>query len=114
MNASLPVRPEQRLNPRRYKPLAVEAMRGIVPARTLTRTTKSETSTTIALGLERHRDQILGLAEGSLLAERGLIDPAQLRDLCSGGFSWPVVRTLDSTIACEMWLRTLTTTVAST
>ncbi|MBP2329558.1 asparagine synthase (glutamine-hydrolyzing) [Kibdelosporangium banguiense] len=115
VNASLAVRPEQRLTPRRYKPLIVEAMRGIVPAETLARTTKSETGAIVEQGLREHRDQILDIAEGSLLAERGLVDADRMRQMCLRPPRSDMSHTtLESTIACEMWLRTVTSRTAPT
>src|SRR5439155_18583858 len=41
IEAGLAVRPEERITPERYKPLILEAMRGIVPDESLARQTKA-------------------------------------------------------------------------
>ncbi len=106
MHAALSVRPIERNESGRYKPLLVEAMRGIVPDTTLTRVSKSSTTMTFVLGSRAHRDQILGLAEDSHLARAGLVDPTRLREACHRPID---VRTpnqrIERTISCEMWLR---------
>lgn len=108
MDAVLSVRADGRLDPALYKPLLVEAMRGVVPAATLGRVTKSETSATVVLGSRQHRDQITGLLDDNQLARLGLVDLAALRSALHGVID---VRTpnrrIESTIGVEMWLRNL-------
>jgi asparagine synthase (glutamine-hydrolysing) len=108
IEAGLAVRPQDRVTPWRYKPLIIEAMRGIVPDQSLTRQTKANGDCNEELGLRRHRDQLLALFEESRLARLGLIDADGLREtlirplplhLRFGG--------LDQTVACEAWLRSL-------
>jgi asparagine synthase (glutamine-hydrolysing) len=108
IEAGLAVRPGERITPWRYKPLIVEAMRGIVPEQSLGRQTKANGSCDAAPGLRRHRAELLALWEDSRLARLGLIDAEALRETCTrplppelefGG--------LDQTVACEVWLRTL-------
>jgi asparagine synthase (glutamine-hydrolysing) len=108
IEAGLAVRPQERITPWRYKPLIVEAMRGIVPDQSLARQTKANGSCDASPGLRRHRAELLALWEDSRLARLGLIDANALRELCTrplppelefGG--------LDQTVACEVWLRTL-------
>jgi asparagine synthase (glutamine-hydrolysing) len=108
VEAGLAVRPQDRVTPWRYKPLIVEAMRGIVPAETLARQTKANGSGDEEPGLRRHRAELLALWEDSRLARLGLIDAAALRDVCSGPMP-PSLQfgALDQTVACEIWLRTL-------
>ncbi|MFB4269985.1 asparagine synthase-related protein [Nonomuraea sp. GTA35] len=107
--ACLAVRLDQRAAPGAYKPLTRAAMRPVMPAECLERTTKGEFSADIYQGLRRHRDQLLALLDGSLLVERGLADAAALRRACvrtpaEGG---PGVLALDVFIATENWLRAL-------
>jgi asparagine synthase (glutamine-hydrolysing) len=108
VEAGLAVRPEERVTPWRYKPLIVEAMRGIVPDDSLARETKANGSGDEEPGLRRHRAELLALFEDSRLARLGLIDVRPLRHLLSGPFP-PALQfgALDQTVACEAWLRSL-------
>ncbi|AEH09778.1 MULTISPECIES: lasso peptide isopeptide bond-forming cyclase [Protofrankia] len=109
IEAALAVRPEERTTPWEYKPLLKEAMRGIVPDRSLRRVTKAEGSAEEAAGLDAHRDQLLALCENSRLADLGLVDPEKLREYCR--YSHAPEReheSLHQTFACETWLRVLT------
>ncbi|BEL08282.1 hypothetical protein Q0Z83_064730 [Actinoplanes sichuanensis] len=95
--------------PRHYKPLLGEAMRGIVPAASLARRDKAETTIVANRSAVDHREQLLTLADDSRLAQRGLIDPATVRTILRS----PTERTwfdFDQTIACETWLRGVETT----
>lgn len=83
--ACLAVRLDQRAVPGAYKPLTRVAMRPVIPAECLERTTKGEFSADIYRGLRRHRDQLLTLLDGSLLVQRGLADAAALRRACVQG-----------------------------
>jgi asparagine synthase (glutamine-hydrolysing) len=106
IEAALAARLSETTDPRQYKPLIREAMRGIVPDDLLARNTKADTSIAAARGAQLHRDQLLALAENSHLAELGLIDLAAMR----AAMRSPDERTwyeLDQTLACETWLRTV-------
>jgi asparagine synthase (glutamine-hydrolysing) len=108
IEAGLAVRPQDRVTPWRYKPLIVEAMRGIVPDESLARQTKANGSGDSDPGLRRHRAELLALWEDSRLGRLGLIDAAALREFCAG----PVPTDLQfgvlyQTVACEVWLRAL-------
>ncbi|MGW7415840.1 asparagine synthase-related protein [Streptomyces sp. NPDC054863] len=107
IEAVLAVRVEDRVVPWRYKPLLVEAMRDVVPAHLLARTTKDDMSADDVQGLRAHAPEIRDLWTDSLLAERGLIDAQQLRRLADDPFS-PVLQQypIDATVSCEAWLRT--------
>jgi asparagine synthase (glutamine-hydrolysing) len=108
VEAGLAVRPLERVTPWRYKPLIVEAMRGIVPDESLSRETKANGSGDEEPGLRRHRADLLALFEDSRLARLDLIDAGALRHLLSGPLP-PSLQfgALDQTVACEAWLRSL-------
>ena len=106
VEAALSVRLEERSTPWRYKPLLVEAMRGIVPDSILCRTTKGEFSTDLRAGLRRHRADLLDFFDSSLLAARGLIDLDQLRVSLTGPHpDNHALIAFDATLACESWLQ---------
>jgi asparagine synthase (glutamine-hydrolysing) len=108
IEAGLAVRPQERITPWRYKPLILEAMRGIVPDESLTRQTKANGSGNSDPGLRRHRAELLALWEDSRLGSLGLADATALRELCAGPLppEWELGG-LDQTVACELWLRSL-------
>ncbi|NGO13596.1 lasso peptide isopeptide bond-forming cyclase [Streptomyces sp. HC44] len=110
IEAGLAVRPQDRITPWGYKPLIVEAMRGIVPAESLTRHTKDEGSYEAEMGMREQRAELLALCEDSRLARLGLIDANVLRE--TAGRPLPPTLPFDAlyqTVVCEMWLRTLET-----
>jgi asparagine synthase (glutamine-hydrolysing) len=108
VEAGLAVRPQDRVTPWRYKPLIVEAMRGIVPEVSRARQTKANGDSNEEAGLRRHRVRLLMLFEDSRLARLGLIDPAKLRETLTRPLP-PSLQfgALDQTVACEVWLRSL-------
>jgi asparagine synthase (glutamine-hydrolysing) len=108
IEAGLAVRPEDRVTPWRYKPLIVEAMRGVVPAASLGRDTKANGSGDEEPGLRRHRGEMLALWDDSRLGALGLVDAAAVRDACAGALP-PDLQfgVLDQLVACEAWLRSL-------
>lgn len=108
IEAGLAVRPQDKITPWRYKPLIVEAMRGVVPAESLSRDTKDEGSHEVAVALREHRGDLLSLCEDSRLGRLGLIDAHALRKVLSGPLqpSLPF-DALYQTFACEAWLRSL-------
>ena len=108
IEAGLAVRPEERVTPWQYKPLILEAMRGIVPPESHVRQTKANGSCDEEPGLRQNRGDLLALWEGSRLDRLGLIDANRLRDLCTRPLPahWPS-GVLYQTVACEVWLRTL-------
>lgn len=109
IEAFLSVHPRDRVTPWRYKPVLAEAMRGVVPDSCLRRTTKAQAVLDASTGLREHRGDLLRLWEESHLAELGLVDAGKLRDLAHRPDT-PALRDaiLYSTIAVEVWLRTLT------
>lgn len=106
IEAGLAVRPQERITPWRYKPLIVEAMRGIVPEASRTRGTKANATFEEEAGLRRHRARLLALCEDSRLARLGLVDERVLREWCRRALSAETESyLLHSTVACEVWLR---------
>ncbi|UZI32671.1 lasso peptide isopeptide bond-forming cyclase [Streptomyces sp. VB1] len=107
IEAALATRVDQRLASGRFKPLLVEAVRGIVPDDILSRTDKGEFSAEAFRGLERNRARLLELSEDSQLARLGLIDPAAFRSaVLNPGPMSHHLQPIESTVACESWLRT--------
>jgi asparagine synthase (glutamine-hydrolysing) len=108
VEAGLAVRPEERITPWRYKPLILEAMRGIVPDDSLTRQTKANGTCDEEPGLRRHRSELLALCEDSRLGRLGLIDAGALREVCTRPIP-PDLQfgVLYQTFASEVWLRAL-------
>ncbi|MFC0844830.1 lasso peptide isopeptide bond-forming cyclase [Streptomyces noboritoensis] len=111
IEAALAVRPQERITPWRYKPLIVEAMRGVVPEASRTRGTKANATFEEEAGLRRHRARLLALCEDSRLARLGLVDERELREWCGRALSAETESyLLHSTVACEVWLRSRETT----
>ena len=108
VEAGLAVRPEDRVTPWHYKPLIVEAMRGIVPEASRVRQTKANGAVDVEPGLRRHRPEVLALWEDSRLAALGLVDAAALREASTRPLP-PELQygVLDQIVACEVWLRSL-------
>ncbi|WUH96629.1 asparagine synthase-related protein [Spirillospora sp. NBC_00431] len=108
VEAALAVDYAECLRADRYKPALVEAMRGVVPDRSLGRRSKAEFSADIYAGLRQHRHELLELCDGMRLASLGLVDAAALRAVL---LSPPPVSLellpLLSTFACEVWLRSV-------
>ncbi|POX56241.1 asparagine synthase [Streptomyces sp. Ru71] len=106
IETGLAVRPAERVTPWQYKPLIVEAMRGVVPEAGRTRATKANATMEEEVGLRRNRKALLALCEDSRLAEFGLIDADVWRTWCSGPMSAELENVLlHPTVGCEVWLR---------
>jgi len=111
VEACLAVRLHERATPWRFKPLIVEAMRDLVPAAVLQRTTKGDFSADWHTGLRGARAHLAGLLEDLVLARRGLVDADALRAVCLGLYPYTLpMPALDRTLACEAWLRAQTPT----
>ncbi|MGW8485212.1 asparagine synthase-related protein [Streptomyces sp. NPDC055886] len=107
LEAALAVRLPERISPWRYKPLLVEAMRGVVPDPLLARTTKDHMASDEHQGLREHAPELAELWTGSRLAEHGLVDARRLLRLAADPFSPVLVEhSISSTVAGETWLRT--------
>ncbi|MEV5962848.1 asparagine synthase-related protein [Kribbella sp. NPDC051952] len=105
LEACLAVRPDEAIDPRRYKPQLVAAMTGVLPPRTLHRTSKSEISMTVDRGWSSHRGQILSLLDGSELGRLGLVDVAALRQICRGPYHADTCGPVRQALEVEAWLR---------
>ncbi|MFC8724229.1 asparagine synthase-related protein [Streptomyces bacillaris] len=115
LEATLAVRLPERISPWRYKPLLVEAMRGVVPDALLARTTKDHMSSDEHQGLREHAPELADLWTGSRLAEHGLVDARHLLRLAAEPFSPVLVEhSISSTVAGETWLRTAENTWPTT
>ncbi|MFK4268777.1 asparagine synthase-related protein [Streptomyces milbemycinicus] len=108
VEAALAVRFEDIADTRRYKPALAAAMDGFVPSQVLRRPTKSEYSAEAYAGLRGNRRDLLQLCEDSRLARLGMVDADALRaTLVSLPPSSLTLLPLISTLACEIWLRSL-------
>jgi asparagine synthase (glutamine-hydrolysing) len=109
IDAVLRVRPHEHAGPWRFKPLLAEAVRGIVPERVRTRSTKGEFGEDVRRGLRAHLPTLLELlGPDSQLAARGLLDPAALRARLTGPQADNgAVQALENLVGCETWLRGL-------
>ncbi|MEU5427666.1 asparagine synthase-related protein [Streptomyces olivoreticuli] len=106
IEAALSVRVAERSARDRYKPVLATAMSGIVPDTVLARSTKGEYSADFHLGLRRNKAALAEIVAESRLARAGLLDAAALRaSLRRPELSPDLMRSLDNTLACEMWLR---------
>jgi asparagine synthase (glutamine-hydrolysing) len=115
VEACLAVRLHERTTPWRFKPMIAEAMRDLVPATLLQRTTKGDFSVDWHAGLRRARTHLATLLDDPILGRLGLVDVDTLRKVCLGLYPYtlePVA--LDRTLACEAWLRTLPSTALGT
>ncbi|RBQ18199.1 asparagine synthetase B family protein [Spongiactinospora rosea] len=108
IEAALSVRPHERGAPGLRKPLLTTAMDGLVPRPFLARPPRSGPAAEFYAGLRRHRTELMDLFSSSLLARIGLIDPAALRAALTGPRPpLHAVEPLSRTLACEIWLRSL-------
>jgi asparagine synthase (glutamine-hydrolysing) len=102
----LSVRLHERTTPWQYKPLLVEAMRGVVPAEVLARTTKGMFGADVHAGLARHRGDLTALCDDLVLARLGLVDADALRTACLGPHPPDMpLGALETTLGAEAWLR---------
>ncbi|RMI43655.1 asparagine synthetase B family protein [Actinomadura harenae] len=108
VEAVLSLRHRDRVDLTRYKPVLSEALRGLVPAPFLGRTTKSEYSAEAYRALRRNRADLLSLFEDSRLARRGLVDLDALRRALTVPPPTALAFVpLVSTVACEVWARSI-------
>ncbi|KNB54029.1 asparagine synthase-related protein [Streptomyces caatingaensis] len=115
LDAALAVRVAERNVPDRYKPVLADALCGIVPPALLCRTTKGEFSAELHEGIRRGRAELAGLFGDSALVRAGLVDAPALRTALLGSRPRPdVLRHLDPTLGCELWLRACRSSPAAT
>ncbi|MFZ2176899.1 MAG: asparagine synthase-related protein [Rhodococcus sp. (in: high G+C Gram-positive bacteria)] len=110
IDAALAVRIEDRMNPYQYKPLLSASFKDILPSSVQRRTTKGAHNTDKAYGLLRNAKAIREYMADSLLVDVGIVDPQKLQPL----LQQPDTPLFDNndlamTVACEAWLRSLTT-----
>ncbi len=108
VEAALSLRVSERGETGRFKPLLVEAMRGLAPPAVLARRNKGEYSVDHHAGVRRHRGELVAMLSSSRVAEAGLVDPDALREALLGNHPSPQPLTgLLETLAVEVWLRSL-------
>jgi len=108
VEATMSIRLEDHCDPRRYKPVLADAMRGVVPADILGRQTKGEFSEDVYAGLHRNHSELLTLTEDMRLERRGLVDASVFRSALVGPHPYSRnIQLLLSTLACEVWLRSI-------
>lgn len=106
VEAALSVRIGDRAAAGRYKPVLTGALRGVVPDPILDRPDKGEFSAEMHQGLRANRSLLLELCEDSRLAALGLVDQDALRArLLDPGPVGHHLTLVESTLACESWLR---------
>lgn len=96
-----------RHDPRAFKILLAEALKGLVPPEVLSRSTKGDTTRHGLAGLRAAHEVLDTLLRDSRLADLGVIDPKAVRrslDSIAMGKN-PAWNALDDFIAMELWLR---------
>jgi len=107
LEACLAVRPDEAIDPRRYKPQLVQAMADVLPQRALTRTSKSDISMTVSKGWHEHRRDLLAVLEDSATARLGLIDVDAVRRICRGPYDVETCGPVRQLLEVEAWLKGL-------
>ncbi|GHH91224.1 asparagine synthase-related protein [Streptomyces capillispiralis] len=108
VEAALSARIADRYDTGQAKPVLATAMRGVVPAPVLSRSTKGEFSAEVYAGVRRYRRDLLALGEDMRLARLGLVDEEAVRTVLLSPH--PTSRTfipMVATLACESWLRSV-------
>ncbi|MBV9143199.1 MAG: hypothetical protein JO115_20170 [Pseudonocardiales bacterium] len=109
LEACLAVRPWERSDPWQPKPLLRAALADVVPTHLLARRTKAHYNDDIYRGWKANRHHVAELLDDSRLCELGLVDASVLRRCVrSFGPSGLAPAFITDTIACEVWLRSLT------
>lgn len=105
LEACLAVRPDEAIDPRRYKPQLVQAMSDVLPQRALVRTSKSDISMTVSKGWREHRRELLALLADSRTAQLGLIDVDAVRRICRGPYDVDTCGPVRQLLEVESWLQ---------
>ncbi len=107
LEACLAVRPEEAIDPRRYKPQLVTAMADVLPTQVLARTDKADFSMTLGKAWQAHRAELLALLDDSELARLGLIDIDAVRRVVRGPYVEDTGGPVWQLLEVEAWLRGL-------
>ncbi|MFD7713179.1 asparagine synthase-related protein [Streptomyces sp. NPDC059786] len=108
LTACAAVLPHHAGHPWSYKPLLAAALRGLVPAHLLDRTTKDHCGPDWHRGLKTHQRGLADWAESSHLVAAGVADEGALRRaLLSPGLNGGGAPALENTLGAEEWLRDL-------
>ncbi|MFJ9034043.1 asparagine synthase-related protein [Streptomyces sp. NPDC102274] len=108
VETALSVRMADRYVVGRHKPVLAAALRGTVPDYVLDRTTKSHFTVDVYAGRKRNLAKMREMCEESLLVDLGLIGREGFRRALSSTMPDPMhMGTLEKTMACEAWLRSL-------
>lgn len=107
LEACLAVRPEEAIDPRRYKPQLVTAMADVLPAQVLSRTDKADFSMTIGKAWQTHRPDLLALLDDSELARLGLVDIDAVRRVVGGPYVEETGGPVWQLLEVEAWLKGL-------
>ncbi|WP_246367954.1 asparagine synthase-related protein [Kibdelosporangium persicum] len=103
--AVLSVRREERAEPKAFKPLMREAMRGRLPDEFLTRSRKNSGTTQATRGIERYKEDLLALCGQSPLAGLGIIDLRLLAEHAFPQGPGAINRDLDTTLNGAVFAR---------
>lgn len=105
MNICLSVRPEERNNPRRFKPLAKSAFANLIPQEFHERISKTDGSLQAAKSFLINRERILTMFEDSALEKRGLIDGNEFKKLFAHSYVREEIEgDFSATLYSEIWL----------
>ncbi|MFF3854572.1 asparagine synthase-related protein [Micromonospora sp. NPDC002575] len=108
VEAALAVRLSDRYVTGRTKPVLVAALRGTVPGFVFDRTTKGHFTLDTYVGRKRNLAKMREMCEESRLVALGLIDRGRFRQVLSAIMPDAAnINPLESTLACEAWLRCL-------
>lgn len=105
VEACLATRLSERGEPRRYKPLMREAMRGLLPDDFLRRTTKTNGGAQTSRGIRASEPELFGICRDSTLAQLGIVDLEQIRQHAFPRERWMPVRDIDATLTCALFTR---------
>ncbi|WP_329787357.1 asparagine synthase-related protein [Lentzea sp. DG1S-22] len=106
VEACLSVLPHERSTPWAFKPLLTAALRDVVPAGIVRRSTKNDMSEDVHSGLRAQRSRLAALCDDLLLADLGLVDAEALRLAVLGPPPpGPALPIMVMTFNCETWLR---------